>query len=253
MRPKALRLLSRGLRALPYIVRGGLVAGSCPICAARTLFVQEGPWLREQLLCVRCRSIPRWRALVAVLDERFPRWRTLSIHESSPGGPASEKLARECRGYVASQWWPDTPPGTIKNGVRCEDLEALSFADGSFDLAVTQDVFEHVLDPARGFQEVARTLRPGGAHVFTVPWYSWKDTFIRAVREQGVVRHLVDPDYHRNPIDPRGSLVVTEWGRDLSEFIERHSGLKTEVVRLHDRRRGIAGEFREVFVSRKVP
>jgi SAM-dependent methyltransferase len=189
--------------------------------------------------------------LIAVLEEHFPAWRALTIHESSPGGPASEKLARECQGNVATQFLPDTPPGAAKDGVRCEDLEALTSADGSFDLVVTQDVFEHVLDPARGFREMARTLKPGGAHVFTIPWYSWKDTRIRAVREKGAVRHLVDPDYHRNPIDPRGSLVVPEWGRDFCEFIEKHSGLKTRVVRLHDRRRGIDGEFREVFISRK--
>ncbi len=249
---RSLRLLRRGVRALPHILRGGVVFGSCPICQRRTLFIAEGPWLRDQLLCIRCRSIPRWRALIAVLEESFPRWRDLAIHESSPGGPASDKLARECKGYVATQFFPDTPLGAAKDGIRCEDLEAQTFADGSFNLVVTQDVFEHVLDPARGFREVARTLRAGGAHVFTVPWYHWKETLVRAVRESGALRHLVEPDYHRNPIDPRGSLVVTEWGRDLCEFIEKHSGLTTEVVRLHDRRRGIDGEFIEVFISRKL-
>jgi hypothetical protein len=250
---RAARLLRRGLRALPHVLRGGLVAGSCPICERRTLFVAEGPWLRDQLFCLRCRSIPRGRALIAVLEAHFPAWRTLRLHESSPAGPASRKLARECRGYVATQLLPDTPPGSSRHGVRCEDLEAQTFADGAFDLVVTQDVFEHVLDPARGFREVARTLRPGGAHVFTVPWYPGRQTRARAVREHGAVRHLAEPEYHANPIDPRGSLVVTEWGRDLGRFIEAHSGLGTEVVRLHDRRRGIDGEFREVFVSRKGP
>ncbi len=248
---RALRLLGRGVRALPHVLRGGIVLGFCPICEKRTLFVAEGPWLRDHFLCVRCRSIPRWRALIAVLEESFPRWRELAIHESSPGGPASDLLARECKGYVATQFFPEIPPGSAKDGVRCEDLEAQTFADGSFDLVVTQDVFEHILDPRRGFREVARTLKAGGAHVFTVPWHHWKETLVRAVRENGAIRHLAEPDYHRNPIDPRGSLVVTEWGRDLCEFIKKHSGLATEVVRLRDRRRGIDGEFLEVFVSRR--
>ncbi len=32
---------------------------------------------------------------------------------------------------------------------------------------LTQDVFEHLFDPAAAFREIARTLQPGGAHVFT--------------------------------------------------------------------------------------
>jgi SAM-dependent methyltransferase len=39
----------------------------------------------------------------------------------------------------------------------------------AFDLYLTQDVFEHLFDPAAAFREIARTLRTGGAHVFTTP------------------------------------------------------------------------------------
>jgi hypothetical protein len=35
-----------------------------------------------------------------------------------------------------------------------EDLEALTFPDESFDLVITQDVFEHVLRPAKAFAEI---------------------------------------------------------------------------------------------------
>ena len=43
-------------------------------------------------------------------------------------------------------------------------MEKQTFADASFDLVITSDVFEHVLDPSRGFSEIARTLRPSGVH-----------------------------------------------------------------------------------------
>jgi hypothetical protein len=241
---------------LRYIVRHGLrrglVVGYCPICERRTVFCREGAWLRDQFKCFRCFSIPRWRAVVCVLDSFFANWRDLSIHESSPGGAASEKLARECGGCVQTHWFPDVPPGEQRNGYRCEDLERQTFPDASFDLVVTQDVFEHVLDPGRGFAEIARTLKPGGAHVFTIPWYFWKPTLVRATRdESGNVRHHAKPDYHGNPVDPQGSLVVTEWGADFCDFVFRASGLTTTVVRIHDRRQGIEAEFIEVFVSRK--
>lgn len=229
----------------------GLHRGVCPICEGRTLFIKAGPWLRDQHYCARCFSIPRFRALVRVLEDRFPEWRGLAIHESSPAGAASARIARGCARYVATQFFPDVERGQTRDGFRCEDLERQTFADGAFDIVVTQDVFEHVLDPARAFAEVARTLRPGGAHVFTVPWYHWKPTLVRAHREGNDVIHDREPEYHGNPIDERGSLVVTEWGHDMLEFIAEASGMATTVERIADAEQGIDGEFLEVFVSRK--
>jgi SAM-dependent methyltransferase len=225
--------------------------GFCPVCESDTLFDRQGPWLRDQLVCMRCGSIPRWRTLHVVLDGEFPTWRTLAIHESSPGGAASNKLAAECPSYVGTHFFPDVPPGSSKGGVRCENLERQTFASDSFDLVITQDVFEHVLHPDKAFAEVARTLKPGGAHVFTIPWYYWQRTRVRAVEEDGEIRHLLPPEYHGNPIDASGSLVVTEWGLDFLDYIERCTGLDTTVHHLWDPRRAIDGDFREVFVSRK--
>ena len=251
-----LRTLKRVRAVAPYVLkhgRRGLTLGSCPICERRTIFYKEGPWLRDQFKCVRCHSIPRWRAVVVVLQKFFPNWRDLAIHESSPGGDASAKIARECKQCLQTQWFPTIPLGVMHRGFRCEDLERQTFADESFDLVVTQDVFEHVLDPGRGFAEIARTLRPGGAHVFTIPWYYWKPTLVRASRDaHGNVQHHAEPDYHENPVDPSGSLVITEWGAEFADFVFRASGLTTTAIHLHDRSLGIDAEFIEVFISRKV-
>jgi SAM-dependent methyltransferase len=247
----SLRILRRA-RSLVKYAAAGPVLGRCPICEKRVVFIKTGPWLRDELLCHRCRSIPRWRALIYVLETRYPRWRDLDIHESSPCGPASEKLARECQHYTPTHFFAGIAPGQFKQGIRCENLERQTFVDATFDLVITSDVFEHVLDPASGFSEIARTLRPGGAHVFTVPWYWWKRTLIRASRnEDGSLTNLEPPDYHGNPIDLNGSLVVTEWGSDFCDFIYRSSGLTTTAVLIKDKQLGLAGEFCEVFVSAK--
>lgn len=233
-----------------HILRRGFSIGWCPICEKYTLFYKEGKWLRDQLRCIRCYSIPRWRALIYVLEKYFPNWRELRVHESSPCGAASAKLAKECKYYTPTHYFPDDPPGQMKKGIRNENLEEQTFPDESFDMVITQDVLEHLLDPARALSEIERTLKPRGTHVCTVPWYYWKDTVVRAVREKSQIRNLKDPEYHGNPIDPRGSLVVTEWGLDLCEFIYRCSGMTTTVVRIFDRYRGIEGKFIEVFISR---
>ena len=242
----------RRIAPLGAVLTSGVHRGECPICERGTVFVKGGHWLRDQYYCARCLSIPRFRALIHVLNERFPRWRDLAIHESSPAGPSSAKIARECKRYVATHFFPDTEPGTIRDGYRCENLERQTFADESFDVVVTQDVFEHVLEPRQAFAEMARTLRPGGAHVFTVPWYYWKPTLVRAHRDNGKLVNDCEPDYHGNPIDARGSLVVTEWGIELLDLIERWSGMRTTVEHIFDARQGICGEFGEVFISRKT-
>src|SRR5262249_40730206 len=57
---------------------------------------------------------------------------------------------------------PDLPPGAVRDGLRHEDAERLSFAPASFDLLVSCDVLEHVNQPARALVEFGRVLKPGG-------------------------------------------------------------------------------------------
>lgn len=115
--------------------------GYYPVCEGQTIFFETAAWLRDNYLCVRCESIPRQRALIKTLKERFPNYRSLAIHESSPRGPASAKLQQNCRGHLPTQFFPEQKSGTIYNGFRCENLEQMTFV------------------------EIARTLKPGGAHV----------------------------------------------------------------------------------------
>ena len=87
---------------------------------------------------------------MVVLKTYFPNWRTLAIHESSPiPRGVSARLAQECPGYVASQFFPDAKLGELVSGVRCEDLEHLTFTDATFDIHITQDVMRARIFPRR--------------------------------------------------------------------------------------------------------
>lgn len=51
---------------------------------------------------------------------------------------------------------------------RVMDAENMEFADNSFDVVVSHNVFEHLPDPVAVMREVARVLKPGGvAHIHT--------------------------------------------------------------------------------------
>ncbi len=47
------------------------------------------------------------------------------------------------------------------------NIEALPFADDSFDLVLCSQAIEHLLDPTLGMRELARALAPGGTLVLT--------------------------------------------------------------------------------------
>jgi SAM-dependent methyltransferase len=239
--------------ALPRLLLTGRTnSGYCHVCRRKTLFLKTGDWLRDQYLCLFCHSIPRQRQLFSVLEKEYPRWSDLRIHESSPCGPASEMIRKRCKGYLGSQYFPDVASGSCRRGVRCENLEKMSFVDREFDLVITQDVFEHVLRPDRAFSEICRTLKPGGAHLFTVPLYQGRKTVTRAVAATEGVKFLQEPVYHSNPVDDAGSLVVTDWGADIIDLIASVSGMESTVFSGRDSRFGIEGEFLEVIVSRKA-
>lgn len=235
-------------------------SGVCPLCEKESVFVELDPWLRDFYVCRGCGSVPRHRALVAALERFAPTWRELRVHESSPSAAIAQFLKRSCPKYSASQYLPDVPRGTRRNGVRSEDLSCLTFPDESLDILVTSDVFEHVLEPDLAFAEIARVLKPGGMHIFTMPWYPENKTTVQRVRKLSprevkrtgkVIEYLEEPVYHGNPVDDSGSIVTFDWGLDFTDFILRHSGMATTVYLQRDRDRGIDGEFLEVFVSIK--
>jgi SAM-dependent methyltransferase len=169
-----------------------------------------------------------------------------------PEGPSSQSLLGDATIYTSPYFFPDIPPGGFKDRILCENWKNKTFVGASFDLVVTSGEFEHFLDPARGFSEIARTLRPDGTYVFTVPWFFWKQTLVRATRgEEGKIRHLEPTNYHGNPIDEKGSLVVAEWGWEPCDFIYRTSVATTTAILIRDMSSVLAGEFYEVFISSK--
>jgi len=244
------RKITRNISRIKGLYRFHL--GKCPICESNTLFVSLNSWLRDNYVCIKCLSIPRQRAIIHVLKTYYPDFRNAHIHESSPSGPASEYLEKVCQNYSFSHYFPDKASGSFSGQVRCENLEALSFGDNIFDLFVTQDVFEHLYNPFKGFKEIARILKPGGVHFFTVPYYEeMEKSEPRILLKDGVIEYIKPKEYHKNPVDEKGSLVTYDYGRDLALLIDQASGLKTTVFLIREKKLGLDGQFLHVFASIK--
>jgi SAM-dependent methyltransferase len=229
--------------------------GYCPCCDSRTFFVSLNAWFRDYYHCILCSSIPRERALMLMVEKYCPNWRTLSIHESSPNkSGASLKLQKQCKNYIGSQYFPSKTIGETHDGYLNQNLEEQTFFDETFDLVITQDVFEHVFDPGRAFKEIYRTLKPGGAHIFSVPIINRHEkSEIWAQKDKnGTVRFVKTPEYHSNPVDRCGSPVAMHWGFDIVDFIRTRTGMETVIEDLYDLEHGLSARFLEIFISRKA-
>lgn len=225
-------------------------SGFCHTCRKTTSFVEHGEWLRDHYLCSGCGSIPRQRHVQWVLDKYFPGWEGLTIHESSP---SNHYIAQLCPAYSVSQYFEKAKKGRVVNGTRCEDLESLTFADETFDLFITQDVFEHIFHPDQAAREIMRVLKPGGAHIFTAPKHKGLMKSYPRARLSGVrVEYLMEEVYHGNPVGDGKALVTWDYGDDFEFLMNRWCHYPTVTYLTRDRELGLDGEFLEVFVTRKI-
>jgi SAM-dependent methyltransferase len=138
----------------------------------------------------------------------------------------------------------------MQNGIRCENLEGLTFHDKTFDLFITQDVMEHVFHPAKALKEIYRTLKPGGAHIFTAPKHAdLADSRCRArLSTAGQIEYLLPEEYHGNPIGDGRALVTWDYGSDFERLASEWVETSVMTYNTVDRLRGLDAEFNEVFV-----
>lgn len=228
--------------------------GYCVCCEQPVKFTARSSWLRDAYLCDICSSLPRERALVYWIEKYFPAWRDLSIHESSPiFRGASKKFHDFCKNYKPSHFFSDHPGEREVNGIMNINLEEQSLENESFDLVVTQDVFEHLYNPKAAFKEIARTLKRGGAHAFTVPLMnkSGKTQQWSERNPDNTINFFYGEEYHGNPIDNSGSPVAWHWGFDICNYIQQHTGMNSIILLKEDISLGMEAEYLEVIISFK--
>ncbi|GAC1337441.1 MAG: class I SAM-dependent methyltransferase [Isosphaeraceae bacterium] len=227
-------------------------------------FETESLIRKESLDCLSCGAKLRGRRLAQVILEKFPvgnppkpcrslaDWsktteaRALRIAEFNRIDGVHDQLTALPR-FTSSEFHDTALPGSIIDGVRVEDLTALTFLDESFDLILTSETLEHVADLSKALSELHRVLAPGGLHIFTIPILpSQSKTFARKrIDSDGNAINLAAPIFH--PGGDIGYPVFTEFGLDAPEIFER-AGFHVEIRFGPIRERDIA----QVFVCEKA-
>lgn len=231
-------------------------SGFCDVCDSETIFESHNSWLRDNYICRMCRSIPRERAIMSVINKLYGRGGVfkMNIHESSPSSDRHiyKQFKKHAKHYLATQYYPNKIPGTIIDGFQNENLEKQTFKNSIFDLVITLDVMEHVYSPSQVFKEVERTLKKGGKYIFTVPIinkHHKTEQWARLHKGSNVFIH--EPEYHGNPINENGSPVTWHWGFDIITQIKKNSGMHAEIISDYNPQKGIMGEYNEVIVCTK--
>lgn len=130
--------------------------GWCNVYGSRTVFICIDPGsLRGNMFCIFCQSLARKRHVVrAIIRELALDIRSMADIKkremdlrtfSADINDSFHRVLGGYEGFLCSVLLPDIALGTqIAQGVSCQDIEQLTFHDDSFDLVITEDVFEYV-------------------------------------------------------------------------------------------------------------
>jgi hypothetical protein len=141
---------------------------------------------RETLLCPYCNMNNRQRLVAAIskkyLDEQ-PDKKSYFMEQVTPIFRwAKNRYGDRVTGseYLGNDKTSGKSYITSRNGsfIRHEDIMSLSFADEEFDLIISNDVFEHIPNPAKAFGECSRVLKKNGLMIATFPFFGKNESSI---------------------------------------------------------------------------
>lgn len=194
--------------------------------------------LREQMVCDHCDLNARHRVSMGLLAELRRDGASARVYATEQASPAFRWIKTHYAGAVGSEFFSPDQKGRLDTQLKSllgddaelerEDVTALSFEDESFDAVVSSDVLEHVPDFRAALENFYRVLAPGGDLILTVPFLdASQDSLRRAeIDGSGEIRHLVEPEYHGDPVSPEGVLAFHSFGWDLLDAL-RECGFKT--------------------------
>jgi O-antigen biosynthesis protein len=212
---------------------------------------------REELLCPLTRLNNRQRAVAAFAQGLLadPAAGVEDVYLTEQVTPLFAWISgrfRTARIAGSEYLGPDVPDGIVRDGIVHRDVEKLGLPSSSLDLVLSCDVLEHVNEPRAALGELFRVLRPGGRLLFTVPFASHLEKNVRRARlAGGAIEHLLEPSYHGNPIDEKGSLAYFDYGWELLDWVREAGFGDVSVLCYWSEALGHLGGALDVFHARR--
>jgi SAM-dependent methyltransferase len=219
-----------------FLSTDGPIPGLCFVCEKEVLFEVNRPsdggdvnW-RETVKCPHCQMINRWRACIHLFHEICKPTENTNIYLTEVLSPIHQYISGKFPNAVSSEFFADSIRGkkVKKHGqtIRNEDVTQLTFPASSFDSILCFDVLEHVPEYKMALLEFRRVLSKGGYLILTVPFNFQQKTTVRAViNDDGVIEHLLEPDYHGDPLSDQGVLSYYDFGMSLIDDLN-HAGFE---------------------------
>lgn len=221
---------------------GWLFEGYCQCCEKNALFLADwqysdgtAPNYRERLFCNHCGLNSRQRFILHyaknILKGRNEISKIFCYEQTTDFYRHLTKRMNNADVTGSEYLGGDKTSGEIINGIRCEDALGLSFKNESFDIIISNDVYEHVPAVSTALHEAYRCLKKDGKLIFSLPFYMHdKVSRQRAfIDDSGRTVHLLPEQYHANPVSRKGSLVYYDFGWDILNFC-KEAGFKDAYI-----------------------
>lgn len=126
-----------------------------------------------------------------------------------------------------------TQSGNLASFVRADADRGLPFRDGSIDVLLASEVYEHLYHPEVFFEEVHRVLRPGGLLLLTTPNLESMALMLlrriprawaqRILLRGGDRQRVLHPEFFHGPVEDEGHSHQREGSslRDMEKLASR--------------------------------
>ena len=191
------------------------------------------------MVCRTCNLNARHRVSLGLLADLHPPGERTRVYVTEQASPAFRWIQARYPEVVGSEFFTREQKPELQAYLRrllgnqarlnFEDVTNLSFADESFDAIVSSDVLEHVPDFRAALKNFHRVLANNGDLILTVPFLDADERSVRRaeIDTNGEIRHLVEPEYHGDPVSPEGVLAFHSFGWDLLDAL-RECGFQAQ-------------------------
>lgn len=196
------------------------------------LLLSDGSYnLRETVNCPETWFNTRMRAAIQAVE--MHETANVSMYIMEQKTPLFRHFLARYPNCVGSEFLGDCIAlgATDADGVRNEDATRLTFEDARFDCLLSFEVLEHIPDFRRALREARRVLRDGGRFYFTAPFIPTNnDHFIRAQIEDGKIVHIMEPEWHGDPVTGHGILCFQHFGWSIVDDLRACGFSATEAL-----------------------